>query len=75
MSKCICKGNWRSIVKKYDDLIGKKFVDAVTDDEYTFFGLVHSDDDFYYGMWAEGKDLRLLSCAASLDGYGFETIE
>lgn len=69
---CICKGNWRSIVKKTESLIGTSFCDA-RGDEYRFFGIVHGDGDYYYGMTGE-KGLRLLSCVGSIEGHGFEPI-
>ena len=73
MSKCICKGNWRSIVKKYDHLIGKKFSRDCGDPHiYTFFGLVHADDDYYYGMQRESdRQLHLVSCCIALKHAGF----
>ena len=71
MSDCICKGNWRLLVKETEHLIGKRFRDD-RGEEYTFFGLVHGDDDYYYGM--KGKELRLLSCVVNLETFGFELI-
>ena len=69
--ECICQGNWRSIVKETEHLIGKRFRDN-RGDVYTFFGLVHGDDDYYYGM--NGNRLALLSCVGSIEGHGFELI-
>lgn len=72
---CICKGNWRAIVKESEPLIGKRFRDNRGDigDIYTMFGIVHGGDDYYYGMFGGGK-LRLLSCVGSIEGHGFERI-
>lgn len=70
--ECICKGNWRNFVKKYSPLFDRKFVDR-DGKEWLFFGLVDGVDDYYYGMWgAAEKDLLLMSCVSSLEGYGFE---
>lgn len=66
---CICRGNWRAIVKETESLIGRKYI-GYDGDTYTFFGLVHADDDYYYGMHSAGQ-MRLLSCVGSIDGYGF----
>lgn len=70
---CICRGNWRLIVAECEHLIGCQFRDAHNGDEYTFFGLVHADDDYYYGMWREGK-LKLLSCVSDIGGNGFDLV-
>lgn len=64
---CICKGNWRAIVKEYGPKIGRKFVDG-NGDEYTLFGIVHSDDDYYYGMRKKDGTCFLASCVGHLDG-------
>lgn len=69
---CICRGNWRAIVKETEGLIGKKFRDR-KGEEYTFYGIVHGDDDYYYGMYKAG-DCRLLSCVGSIEGHDFTLI-
>lgn len=72
---CICEGNWQSLVCKYDHLIGKKFRDKRTGDIYTFFGLVHGDDDYYYGMCRKyGQGLILSSCVGRLED-SYELVE
>lgn len=67
---CICKGNWRQIVKECEGLIGKKYVGdgGVV---HTFFGVVHGADDFYYGMSSMRGGVKLLSCVGSIESYGF----
>lgn len=67
---CICKGNWRSIVKEVEHLIGKEFRNSAGN-TYRFFGVVHGDDDYYYGM-ADKDGCRLLSCVGSLEGHGYK---
>jgi hypothetical protein len=70
---CICKGNWRAIVKESEQDIGKQYSDR-DGKVWTFFGVVHSDDDYYYGMWREGH-LNLLSCVGSLALGGYEPVQ
>ena len=67
---CICSGNWRALVKEESHRIGQQFRDGLGH-EWIFFGLVHGDDDYYYGMWREGK-LSLLTCVGSIEGHGFK---
>lgn len=69
---CICRGNWRAIVKESGPKIGGSFRDS-RGDVYTFFGVVHGGDDYYYGMFGDGK-LRLLSCVGSIYSYNFEDL-
>lgn len=69
---CICKGNWRAIVKECEPLFGKRYRDD-NGNEYTFFGVVHSDDDYYYGMTGEAG-MKLLSCVGSIENFGFTLV-
>lgn len=71
---CICRGNWRSIVKEYERLIGRQYRREVDSTLWTFFGLVHADDDYYYGM-CNKSGVTLVSCVGHLEGAGFELIE
>lgn len=70
--ECICEGNWRLIVKECEPFIGERYEDA-DGNLYTFFGVVHGRDDYYYGMFGSGT-LRLLSCVGSIEGSGFYII-
>ena len=70
---CVCKGNWRNILKRVESLIGREFLEERTGLTWHFFGLVHGDDDYYYGMFREGK-LCLSSCVGSLEGNGYTLI-
>ena len=73
-SKCICKGNWRSIVNETEHLLDKLFRDS-KGDEYRFFGIVHGSDDYYYGMYRKGSGkIMLLSCVGSIEGHGYEPV-
>ena len=83
MDECICKGNWRSIVSECENQIGKQFRDH-RGDVATFFGVVHSNDDYYYGMiydsaklrrLGDATPLRLLSCVGSLETHGYRLVE
>ena len=70
---CICQGNWYSLVKEYEPLFNKRFVNNFGK-KWRFYGLVWGGDDFYYGMYRKNKVL-LLSCVGSLKGHGFELVE
>lgn len=73
--ECICQGNWRALLKEFDPLIGTCFKDD-KGKTWTFFGLVHTDEDYYYGMRDDSGAYRLLSCVGSLDGgHGFTAID
>jgi hypothetical protein len=59
--------NWELIVERYHKHIG----DIYEDDDgtrYRLFGLVHGDDDYYYGLtnMKTGK-LMLYSCVGALE--------
>jgi hypothetical protein len=73
-TECICKGNWRAIVRESEHLIGKRFHCDRDGNDYTFFGLVHGDDDYYYGMCSAGRPVVLASCVGDLQGNGFTLI-
>lgn len=64
---CICKGNWRILVKQYEPLIGRMVRDH-DGKEWRFYGLVHSDDDFYYGLCRVGETI-LASCVGPLEAF------
>jgi hypothetical protein len=70
---CVCKGNWRSLMKQYDSMIGKNFV--MQNDIYHFFGIVHGADDYYFGMNHELSGMQLFSCVCDLKTYGFVPYE
>jgi hypothetical protein len=72
--KCICEGNWHSIVTENEHLIDKKFICEHTNKVYTFFGIVWGADDFYYGMYHETGRTQLLSCVGNLDGHGYKLV-
>jgi hypothetical protein len=67
---CICHGNWRLIVGREVSRIGKTFIDDAGA-KWTFFGIVHSDDDYYYGM-GNAHGYKLLSCVGSIEAFGYE---
>ena len=70
---CVCKGNWRLILSEVQHLIGRHYLDH-RGETFSFFGLVVGDDDYYYGMWQKGEQLRLLSCVGSIEGHGYTLI-
>ena len=67
---CVCWGNWRAILKEIEPLIGREFIEERTGERWRLFGLVHGDDDYYYGLHRAGK-LCLSSCVMSLEGCGY----
>lgn len=70
-NKCICDNNWKSLIKRYDYLIGSIYKDNI-DTEYVFFGLVWADDDYYYGMRKlQDNTLVLLSCVSEIESFDF----
>lgn len=67
---CICRGNWREIVAESTPLLGRKYIGR-DGKAYEFFGVVHSEDDYYYGMFSKDGHLNLLSCVGSIEGSGY----
>lgn len=73
---CICKGNWRNIVKQHESLLDNIYVSTrgrYKGKEYRFFGIVHASDDYYYGLYdVNTREVILLSCVGDIKGFGFE---
>lgn len=67
--ECVCKGNWRLILKEVEHLFNSTYI-GYNGQEYTFFGLVHAGDDYYYGM-SNKNGVMLLSCVGSIEGHGY----
>lgn len=68
---CICKGNWRMLVSEYSPMFGRDYKDDRTGEVFRFYGLVHTEDDYYFGMWNHiTKKHRLLSCVGNIEGFG-----
>lgn len=63
------------IIKSSRHLVDKQFVEVSTGKKYTFVGVIVGSDDYYYGMSSKKNGLVQLSCAGSINGYGFELIE
>lgn len=73
---CVCHGNWRSIVNETQHLLGDEYEcerGQWSGRGWYFYGIVHGDDDYYYGMVRNGRHL-LLSCVGSIDGHGFKRV-
>ena len=73
------KDNWIKLIEEYGLRIGD-FYRYTGDSEdngamFRFFGLVHSADDYYYGMYGENKELQLLSCVGDIEGFQFEHVD
>lgn len=71
---CICHGNWRKIIAESQFLLGKRFQDE-DGVEYTFYGVVYGDDDYYYGMCDDKGRAHLLSCVGSLEMHGYQLVQ
>ena len=67
--RCICKGNWRTIIHESEPLFNKIYIDE-KGKEYHFSGVMHADDDYYYVLWSPKKTM-FLSCVGSIEGYGY----
>lgn len=59
------KDNWTLIVKEYAPLIGRRYKDHRG--EYTFFGIVHGGDDYYYGLIDKKGKTILSTCVGALE--------
>ena len=70
---CICKGNWRELVKETRHLWGKKYHDHLGR-EFIFLGLADCTDDYYYLMWSKKYGMQLLSCVGDLEGHMYTEI-
>lgn len=73
MSECICKGNWRQIIKESEPLLENLFNDkdgAI----HRFAGVMHCQDDYYYTMVSMAGEYKLYSCVGSLEMFGFEQV-
>ncbi len=70
-----CDSNWKRIVKESEPLLDKKFEWNYDGKIYTFFGIVHGSDDYYYGMCDEDNKVVLASCVGSITGNGFTPIK
>lgn len=68
--ECICHGNWRTIIKECEPLIDKLYLDD-NGAAHRFIGVMHGIDDYYYCMLSMAGQLQLLSCAGSIDGFGY----
>jgi len=66
-------GNWERLVKEYEPKIGRKYRDRRG--VCTFFGLVHADDDYYYGLLYEDGRCVLSSCVGRLDDWYEEVVD
>jgi hypothetical protein len=57
--------SWPSIVKEYGPKIGFRYKDRR--EEYLFIGLVHAEDDYYYGLLSNDGKLHLATCVGALE--------
>lgn len=71
---CICRGNWRAIIKDTQSHLDQCFI-GDDGSEYYLIGILHASDDYYYAMRGGKHGLRLLSCVGSIEGFGFTRAE
>lgn len=71
---CICKGNWRMIVKECEPLLDQCFI-GPDGAEYYLIGILHGSDDYYYAMRGGKYGLALLSCVGSIESFGYTLAE
>ena len=65
--------NWNALTEETESLLDHQYMYG--NRQFTFFGLVHASDDFYYGMYDPNmRELRFLSCVGSIENGGFEHI-
>ena len=72
-AECICRGNWRSIIKECEPLLDGRYRDN-NGELHTFFGVVLSSDDYYYGFRRDDGETVLLSCVGSIEAFGMERV-
>ena len=53
MSGCICEGNWRYLIAKYEPYFDRKFIQKNTSNVFTLTGILWASDDFYYVLNSE----------------------
>ena len=69
---CLGRDNWKFLVEKYEKLLNTHYKDN-NGEVYTFFGLVHASDDYYFGMSEyKTKKVMLLSCVCDIEDHGFK---
>ena len=64
-----CNSDWCLLVEEYDSKLGKRYL--YKNEEYTFFGLVFAEDDWYYLMCSGPNKYILSSCVGKLEDSGF----
>jgi len=68
--------SWDRLIKECEGLYGNVYRDEHDGEFCTFFGLVHDDIDYYYGMMTiKDSRLRLLSCVGNFESHGFVLVE
>jgi len=65
---------WDSIIKGYYPFLETKWLHDSDSKVYTFYGLVHGSDDYYYGLSDDNGKCILVSCVGRLENMGFTLI-
>jgi hypothetical protein len=75
MSECICKGNWRRIIKESQELLGRNYK-GHDGNTYVFDSVTWAKDDFYYLMLGfDGAKDQHLSCVGSIEMSDFTLLD
>lgn len=64
--------NWKILISECKGLYDKTFTYS-DGGKYVFFGLVHTDEDYYYGMRnKQTMEVKLLSCVGNFETHGYK---
>ena len=75
MTDCIWKGNWKSLIEKYEPLFDRYFLSEYDLKTYLFYGIVWASDDFYFAMMnKDTKETKLLTCVGRLADMGYQIL-
>lgn len=66
--------NWVSLLREYGDLIGSKYLDD-NGKIWTFSGLLHGKDDYYFVMQYPNNVCCFISCVGRIEMSGFKLHE
>jgi len=71
---CICKGNWRQIIKESEPFFGKFYLDK-EGEVYCFVGIMCASDDYYYCLISKTGELKMLSCVGSIEDHSYKILD
>jgi len=71
---CICKGNWRKIIKESEPFFDNYYLDK-KGVAHCFAGVMWSYDDYYYCLLSKAEGLKMLSCVGSIEDRGYKIVK